>query len=75
VLSNSVKVSNFKIFSTTVTVSVIGTTAKITTAGILIKAGQPYPMSEPVELVLGASVENQPSIELVIGELGAKPGD
>lgn len=40
----------------------------------LIKAGQPYPMSEPVELVLGASVENQPSIELVIGELGAQTG-
>ncbi|MBD2184376.1 Hsp70 family protein [Planktothrix sp. FACHB-1355] len=38
----------------------------------LIKAGQPYPMSEPVELVLGASVENQPSIELIIGELGTE---
>ena len=38
----------------------------------LIKAGQPYPMSDPVELVLGASVENQPSIELIIGELGAE---
>ncbi|WP_390883459.1 Hsp70 family protein [Kovacikia minuta] len=36
----------------------------------LIKAGQPYPMSNPVELVLGASVDNQPSIELIIGELG-----
>lgn len=36
----------------------------------LIKAGQAYPMSESVELVLGASVDNQPSIELVIGELG-----
>jgi molecular chaperone DnaK (HSP70) len=36
----------------------------------LIKKGQPYPMSQPVELYLGASVENQPSIELVIGELG-----
>jgi molecular chaperone DnaK (HSP70) len=36
----------------------------------LIKAGQPYPMSEPVEIVLGASVDNQPSIELIIGELG-----
>jgi len=40
----------------------------------LIKEGQPYPMSEPVELVLGASVENQPSIELIIGELGAQTG-
>lgn len=40
----------------------------------LIKAGQPYPMSQPVELVLGASVENQPSIELIVGELGAETG-
>lgn len=38
----------------------------------LIKAGQPYPMLDPVELVLGASVENQPSVELIIGELGAE---
>jgi molecular chaperone DnaK (HSP70) len=36
----------------------------------LIRAGQPYPMSQPVELVLGASIDNQPSIELIIGELG-----
>ena len=36
----------------------------------LIDAGLPYPLPEPVELVLGASIENQPSIELVIGELG-----
>ncbi|MEG4215530.1 Hsp70 family protein [Microcoleus sp. Pol14C6] len=40
----------------------------------LIKSGQSYPMSEPVELVLGASLENQPSIELIIGELGAENG-
>jgi len=40
----------------------------------IIKAGQPYPMSNPVELVLGASVDNQPSIELIIGELGAETG-
>ena len=40
----------------------------------LIKTGQPYPMSQPVELVLGASVENQPSIELIVGELGAETG-
>ena len=40
----------------------------------LIKAGQPYPMSDPVELVLGASVENQPSIELIVGELGSETG-
>ncbi|NJL01256.1 MAG: Hsp70 family protein [Spirulinaceae cyanobacterium SM2_1_0] len=40
----------------------------------LVKAGQPYPMPEPVELVLGASVDNQPQIELIIGELGAETG-
>jgi molecular chaperone DnaK (HSP70) len=40
----------------------------------LIKEGQPYPMPDPVELVLGASTENQPSIEVVIGELGAEVG-
>ncbi len=39
----------------------------------LIKSGQPYPMSNPVELVLGASVSSQPSIELILGELGAEP--
>ena len=38
----------------------------------LIKQGQPYPMPEPVSLLLGASSENQPSIELIIGELGAE---
>ena len=31
-------------------------------------------MTEPVELLLGASLENQPSIELVIGELGDETG-
>lgn len=40
----------------------------------LINEGQPYPMPEPVELLLGASLENQPSIELIVGELGAKTG-
>jgi len=40
----------------------------------LIKAGQAYPMREPVELVLGASVDNQPSIELIVAELGAETG-
>jgi molecular chaperone DnaK (HSP70) len=40
----------------------------------IIKAGQAYPMSTPIELVLGASAENQPSIELIIGELGADTG-
>ncbi|MEL6260571.1 MAG: Hsp70 family protein [Cyanobacteria bacterium J06626_6] len=36
----------------------------------IIQRGQPYPMAEPVEFFLGASSENQPSIELIIGELG-----
>ena len=27
-------------------------------------------MSQPRELILGASIDNQPSIELIIGELG-----
>jgi molecular chaperone DnaK (HSP70) len=38
----------------------------------LIKPGQAYPMANSVELVLGASVPNQPSIELIIGELGTE---
>ena len=36
----------------------------------LIRTGQPYPMAEPIELILGASTVQQPSIELIIGELG-----
>ncbi len=36
----------------------------------VIPAGQPYPTSEPIELFLGASSEKQPSIELILGELG-----
>ncbi|WP_069791269.1 Hsp70 family protein [Cyanobacterium sp. IPPAS B-1200] len=36
----------------------------------IIPSGQPYPMGNPIPLYLGASVENQPSIELIIGELG-----
>jgi molecular chaperone DnaK (HSP70) len=40
----------------------------------IVKAGQAYPMTQPVELVLGASMENQPSIELILGELGAETG-
>ncbi|PSN15377.1 molecular chaperone DnaK [filamentous cyanobacterium CCP5] len=36
----------------------------------IILQGQPYPMTTPIELTLGASVEKQPSVELVIGELG-----
>ncbi|MBW4687514.1 MAG: Hsp70 family protein [Komarekiella atlantica HA4396-MV6] len=41
----------------------------------IIQAGQAYPMSQPMELVLGASLENQPSIELIMGELGADTGN
>ncbi|MEM8611987.1 MAG: Hsp70 family protein [Cyanobacteria bacterium P01_H01_bin.105] len=40
----------------------------------IIPQGQPYPMTQPVELVLGASSEKQPSIELIIGELGRDQG-
>jgi molecular chaperone DnaK (HSP70) len=40
----------------------------------LINAGQPYPMNKPVELLLGASQANQPSVELIIGELGTETG-
>jgi molecular chaperone DnaK (HSP70) len=40
----------------------------------IIPAGQAYPLPEPVELTLGASVENQPSVELIIGEMGAANG-
>ncbi|MDX2229965.1 MAG: Hsp70 family protein [Leptolyngbyaceae cyanobacterium bins.349] len=38
----------------------------------IIKAGQAYPMTDSVEIMLGASLDNQPSIELIIGELGAE---
>ncbi len=40
----------------------------------IIQSGQAYPLSAAVELTLGASRENQPSIELIIGELGATTG-
>lgn len=36
----------------------------------IVKSGETYPLPKPVELTLGASVADQPSIELVIGELG-----
>jgi len=36
----------------------------------IVKSGATYPLEKPVELTLGASIPNQPSIELVIGELG-----
>ena len=38
----------------------------------LIKSGQPYPMANSVNLTLGASVANQPCIELVIGEMSTQ---
>lgn len=38
----------------------------------IIPSGQPYPMTQPIELLLGASNEQQPSIELIIGELGSE---
>jgi molecular chaperone DnaK (HSP70) len=38
----------------------------------IIKTGQPYPMTNPVEINLGASINAQPSIELIIGELGVE---
>lgn len=40
----------------------------------IIKSGQSYPMNEPIEIKLGASIENQPSIELIVGELGSEIG-
>lgn len=40
----------------------------------IIPAGLPYPMTDPIELSLGASMEVQPSIELIIGELGDATG-
>lgn len=36
----------------------------------IIKSGEAYPLATPIELTLGASMPDQPSIELVIGELG-----
>jgi len=41
----------------------------------IIRQGQPYPMPQSVELLLGASMQNQPSIELVVGELGTETGE
>ncbi len=38
----------------------------------LIQAGQAYPMSQPLDLFLGASAENQSSLELVVAELGSQ---
>ena len=36
----------------------------------IIKSGETYPLPKPIELTFGASGPDQPSIELVIGELG-----
>ncbi|MEO1133751.1 MAG: Hsp70 family protein [Cyanobacteria bacterium J06639_1] len=36
----------------------------------LIQAGLPYPLPQPVELILGASAPNQERVELIVGELG-----
>jgi molecular chaperone DnaK (HSP70) len=36
----------------------------------IVQAGQTYPLEQPIELILGASRPEQPSIELIIGELG-----
>ena len=36
----------------------------------IIPQGQAYPTAEPIELFLGASQEEQPSIELILGEIG-----
>lgn len=36
----------------------------------IVKSGETYPLPKAIEMVLGASVANQTSIELVIGELG-----
>ncbi len=38
---------------------------------IIFSEGQTYPTAQPYELVLGASVPNQPCIELVIGEIAS----
>ena len=37
----------------------------------IIPEGQPYPTDRPIELLLGASSEKQPSIELILGELSS----
>lgn len=36
----------------------------------IILQGQPYPTPDPIEFFFGASSEKQPSIELILGELG-----
>jgi len=38
---------------------------------IIFPEGQTYPTAQPYELILGASVPNQPQIELVIGEIAS----
>jgi len=36
----------------------------------IIAPGQSYPMTQPIELILGASTPDQPGLELILGELG-----
>ena len=36
----------------------------------IVPPGQAYPTTEPIELFLGASSEKQPSVELILGEMG-----
>ncbi len=38
----------------------------------IIQPGQPYPLERPIELSLGASIPEQPKLELVLGEMGAE---
>ena len=38
---------------------------------LLIGSGQPYPMEESVEIVLGATSEDQAQLELILGEMGS----
>ncbi|OAB59138.1 molecular chaperone DnaK [Phormidium willei BDU 130791] len=38
----------------------------------IIQPGQPYPLERPIELSLGASMANQPKLELVLGEMAAE---
>ena len=38
----------------------------------IVSRGQPYPMQQPVEVVLGASAPNQTNVELIIGELASE---
>jgi len=41
----------------------------------IVQSGQPYPTRDPIVITLGASMENQPKIELVLGELGEQKSE